>query len=95
MTGKVISKQFTTEAQRHREPFCRNGIFVRPVKKRRYMMKDLQKMGGIAALYAGAAYVVGMVGFLFVVNISDVVDPVQVVRRRISVMTIRLLSSIV
>jgi hypothetical protein len=28
------------------------------------MMKNLQKMGGIAALYAGAAYVVGMVGFL-------------------------------
>jgi hypothetical protein len=41
------------------------------------MMKDLQKMGGIAALYAGAAYVVGMVGFLLVVDISGVVDPVQ------------------
>ena len=40
-------------------------------------MKNLQKMGGIAALYAGAAYVVGMVGFLLVVDISSVVDPVQ------------------
>ncbi len=40
-------------------------------------MKDLQKMGGLAALYAGTAYVVGMVGFLLVVNISGVVDPVQ------------------
>ena len=40
-------------------------------------MKDLQKMGGIAALYAGAAYIVGMVGFLSVVDISGVVDPVS------------------
>jgi hypothetical protein len=39
------------------------------------MMKNLQKMGGIAALYAGAAYVVGMVGFLLVVGWPD--DPVQ------------------
>jgi len=38
-------------------------------------MKNLQKMGGIAALYAGAAYVVGMVGFLLVVGWPD--DPVQ------------------
>ena len=41
------------------------------------MMKNLQKMGGIAALYAGAAYVVGMVGFLTVVDVSSVADPVQ------------------
>ncbi len=40
-------------------------------------MKNLQKMGGIAALYEGAAYVVGMVGFLLVVDVSGVVDPVQ------------------
>jgi len=40
-------------------------------------MRNLQKMGGIAALYAGAAYVVGMVGFLIVVDVSGVVDPVQ------------------
>ncbi len=40
-------------------------------------MKNLQKMGGLASLYAGAAYVVGMVGFLLVVNISGVVDPVR------------------
>ena len=38
---------------------------------------NLQKMGGIAALYAGAAYVVGMVGFLLVVDVSSVVDPVR------------------
>ena len=41
------------------------------------MMKNLQKMGGIAALYMAAAYVVGMVGFLTVVDVSSVVDPVQ------------------
>jgi hypothetical protein len=41
------------------------------------MMKNLQKMGGIAALYAGAAYVVGMVGFLLVVDVSSVVATVQ------------------
>jgi len=40
-------------------------------------MKNLQKMGGIAALYEAAAYVVGMVGFLLVVDISGVVDPVK------------------
>ena len=32
-------------------------------------------MGCIAALYAGVAYIVGMVGFLFVVGWPD--DPVQ------------------
>ena len=40
-------------------------------------MKYSQKLGGIAALYAGAAYIVGMVGFLLVVDVSGVVDPVQ------------------
>ncbi len=34
-------------------------------------MKNLQKMGGIAALYAGAAYVVGMLGFLLIVGWDD------------------------
>jgi hypothetical protein len=38
-------------------------------------MKKLQKMGGIAALYAGAAYVVGMLGFGLIVGWPD--DPVQ------------------
>jgi hypothetical protein len=38
-------------------------------------MKKLQKMGGIAALYAGAAYVVGMLGFGLVMGWPD--DPVQ------------------
>jgi hypothetical protein len=41
------------------------------------MMKNLQKMGGIAALYEAAAYIVGMVGFLLVVDVSGVVDPVK------------------
>jgi hypothetical protein len=40
-------------------------------------MKTLQKMGGIAALYEAAAYIVGMIGFLTVVDVSGVADPVQ------------------
>ncbi len=38
-------------------------------------MMNLQKMGGIAALYAGIAYVVGMLGFLLIVGWPD--DPVE------------------
>ena len=41
------------------------------------MMKSLQKMGGIAALYEAAAYIVGMIGFLTVVDVTSVADPVQ------------------
>ncbi|HSR33343.1 MAG TPA: DUF4386 family protein [Anaerolineae bacterium] len=40
-------------------------------------MKNLQKMGGIAALYEAASYVVAMVGFLLVVDVSGVADPVR------------------
>ena len=40
-------------------------------------MKNLQKMGGIAALYEAAAYMVAMVGFLVVVDVAGVADPVQ------------------
>ncbi len=40
-------------------------------------MKDLQKMGGIAALYEAAAYVLGIVFFIFVVDYSGVTDPAQ------------------
>jgi hypothetical protein len=40
-------------------------------------MKTLQKFGGFAALYLAAAYIVGMIGFLTVVDVSSVVDPVQ------------------
>lgn len=38
-------------------------------------MTKMQKMGGIAALYAGAAYVAGMLGFGLLVGWPD--DPVQ------------------
>jgi hypothetical protein len=41
------------------------------------MMKDLQKMGGIAALYEAAAYVLGIVFFIFLVDYSGDVDPAQ------------------
>lgn len=40
-------------------------------------MKSLQRMGGIAALYEAAAYIVGMIGFLAVVDVSSVADPTQ------------------
>jgi hypothetical protein len=45
--------------------------------KKETKMKTLQKMGGIAALYEAAAYIVGMIGFLTIVNVSSVADPVQ------------------
>ncbi len=40
-------------------------------------MKTLHKFGGFAALYLAAAYIVGMIGFLAVVNVSGVADPVR------------------
>ena len=40
-------------------------------------MRNLQKMGGIAALYQAAAYIVGMVFFILVVDYSGVADPIQ------------------
>ena len=38
---------------------------------------NLQKMGGIAALYMAIAYLVGIVLFLFVLDYPNIVDPVQ------------------
>ena len=40
-------------------------------------MKNLQKMGGVAALYEAAAYLLALVGYLLVVGTMDVVDPVE------------------
>jgi hypothetical protein len=40
-------------------------------------MKNLQKMGGIAALYLAVAYLVGIVLFLFVLDYPSIVDPAQ------------------
>ena len=40
-------------------------------------MKKLQKMGGIAALYLAAAYLIALVGYILVIGTLDVVDPVQ------------------
>jgi hypothetical protein len=39
-------------------------------------MNKLQKTGGFAALYMALAYLVGMAGFLLVVNVSGVEEPV-------------------
>ncbi len=38
---------------------------------------QLQKWGGVAALYEGLAYIIGIVGFVLVVNISEITDPLQ------------------
>ena len=40
-------------------------------------MKNLQKTGGIAALYLAAAYLVGIVLFLFVLDYPNITDPLQ------------------
>jgi hypothetical protein len=40
-------------------------------------MNDLQKMGGVAALYEAAAYVLGIMFFILVVDYPGVVDPIQ------------------
>ncbi|MCL4302556.1 MAG: DUF4386 family protein [Anaerolineae bacterium] len=40
-------------------------------------MNNLQKMGGVAALYEAAAYVLGMMFFIFIVDYAGVANPVQ------------------
>ena len=40
-------------------------------------MKNLQKMGGIAALYLAAALLFAMVGYLLILGTLDVVDPME------------------
>lgn len=40
-------------------------------------MKNLQKWGGLAALYEAAAYIFGMVFFLAIVDYGSVVDPAE------------------
>ncbi|MCB0003772.1 MAG: DUF4386 family protein [Anaerolineae bacterium] len=38
---------------------------------------QLQKWGGAAALYEALAYIIGIVGFIAVANMSEIADPVQ------------------
>lgn len=38
-------------------------------------MKNLQKMGGIAALYLAVAYLTGIVLFLFVLDYPSITEP--------------------
>ena len=38
---------------------------------------QLQKWGGVAALYEALAYVIGIVGFVMVVNVSEIADPLE------------------
>jgi hypothetical protein len=40
-------------------------------------MKNLQRMGGIAALYEAAAYLIALVGYILVVGTMDVIDPIE------------------
>lgn len=40
-------------------------------------MKNLQKAGGLAALYLAAAYLIGIVLFLFVLDYPSITDPAQ------------------
>ena len=40
-------------------------------------MNNLQKLGGIAALYMATAYLVGIILFLFVLDYPNIVDPAQ------------------
>ena len=40
-------------------------------------MNNLQKIGGIAALYMATAYLVGIILFLFVLDYPNIVDPAQ------------------
>lgn len=40
-------------------------------------MTQLQKWGGAAALYEALAYIIGIVGFVLVVNVSEIGDPLQ------------------
>src|SRR5512135_2392046 len=49
--------------------------FIDPRKETN--MKTLQKYGGAAALYLAAAYLIGMVLFLVVLNYPGITDPVQ------------------
>ena len=47
-------------------------------------MKNLQKMGGIAALYQGAAYVLGIVFFMFLIDYSGDIDVASLVDNQVS-----------
>jgi hypothetical protein len=58
-------------------------------------MKNLQKLGGFAALYLAAAYVGGMIFFLVVLDYLNIVNPVQkvalIVENRTAIYTSNLL----
>ena len=40
-------------------------------------MNKLQKWGGVAALYEALAYIIGFVGFIAVVNVGGITDPLE------------------
>jgi hypothetical protein len=45
--------------------------------KRRFTLENTQRMGGFAALYLAAAYLIGIVSFLFVLDYLSLVEPAQ------------------
>jgi hypothetical protein len=50
-------------------------------------MKTLQKFGGVAALYLAAAYLIGMVLFLVVLDYPSITDPAQKVALLVEMQT--------
>lgn len=40
-------------------------------------MSKLQKWGGVAALYEALAYIIGFIGFIAVVNVGGIADPLE------------------
>jgi hypothetical protein len=74
--------------------YSRRGL-ISIMQNRRPTMKYSQKMGGIAALYEAAAYVLGMVFFLFAVDYPGAVQPAQklalLVNNQLSMQTVTLL----
>ena len=45
-------------------------------------MNNIEKMDGVAALYEAEAYLVGIVFYIFLMDYSGVVEPVQKVAQR-------------
>jgi hypothetical protein len=57
-------------------------------------MNNLQKMGGFASLYLAAAYLVGIVLFLFVLDYPSIVDPAQKVALLVDKQTVIYLTNL-
>jgi hypothetical protein len=56
---------------------CTKNLFKLFSKGEKMKNTQLQKWGGVAALYEALAYIIGMAGFILGANISEVADPLQ------------------